>query len=161
MNVFDFAKKMELEGKDLYERLADANDFPGLKNIFRMLAADEQKHYDTIVKIESRAHVEMADSSALDTAKSIFQELQTHDVLSIRMKKDLEGYRLAMKVEADSVTLYTDAAGKEADKEIIGLLNKIAAEEKQHYNIMENLYDLVLRPEYFLAWREFGNLQDL
>lgn len=66
-----------------------------------------------------------------------------------------------MKIEADSVRLYEDAAGKESSKEVAELLLKISAEEQKHYNIMENLYDFVLKPEYFLAWREFGNLDKL
>jgi len=40
------------------------------------------------------------------------------------------------------------------------LLQKIANEEKKHYNIMENLYDLVLAPQTYLAWGEFSNLKE-
>jgi len=40
------------------------------------------------------------------------------------------------------------------------LLQKIAGEEKKHYNIMGNLYNLVLAPEIYLAWGEFSNLKE-
>jgi len=76
------------------------------------------------------------------------------------LRKDLDGYRYAMKVEVDSIKLYEDMAKKENSVEIVQLLLKIANEEKKHYNIMENLYDFVLAPQNYLAWAEFSNLKE-
>jgi len=36
------------------------------------------------------------------------------------------------------------------------LLQKIADEEKKHFEIMERLYDFVLAPQNYLAWGEFS-----
>ena len=66
-----------------------------------------------------------------------------------------------MKIEAESVRLYEDAARKESVKEVSDLLMRIAGEEKKHFNIMENLYDFVLKPEFFLAWENISNLKEL
>lgn len=161
MNVFEFAMKMELDGKAYYERMAAETSVNGLKTIFTMLAADEQKHYDTVLAMKEGAAGEMASTTVLERAKNVFQELTGEKGLLGGMKKDLDGYRHAMKIEADSVLLYEDMAKKESNQEIVMLLLKIASEEKKHYNIMENLYDFVLKPEYFLAWREFSNLKEL
>lgn len=161
MNVFEFAMKMELDGKGYYERMAAETSVNGLKTIFTMLAADEQKHYDTVLAMKEGAAGEMASTTVLERAKNVFQELAGENDLLGGMKKDLDGYRHAMKIEADSVRLYEDMAKKESTPDIVMLLLKIASEEKKHYNIMENLYDFVLKPEYFLAWREFSNLQEL
>jgi rubrerythrin len=76
------------------------------------------------------------------------------------LRKDLDGYRHAMKIEADSVKLYGDMAKKEKRQNMAQLLLKIADEEKRHYNIMENLYDFVLEPQNYLAWGEFSNLKE-
>ena len=48
MNLFDFAMKMEMDGKAYYEKLATDTPVAGLRTIFTMLAADEQKHYDAV-----------------------------------------------------------------------------------------------------------------
>ena len=45
MDVFDFAMKMELQGKAFYETQAALTQIIGLKTVFTGLAADEQKHY--------------------------------------------------------------------------------------------------------------------
>ena len=160
MNVFDFAMQMEMDGKAHYEKLAAGTPIAGLKKIFGMLAADEQKHFETIEAMKSGGNDAMAGSIALDEAKNVFKGLMNDRTLPGVLKKDLDGYRYAMKIEADSVKLYEDMAKKENRADIVQLLLKIANEEKTHYNIMENLYDFVLAPQNFLAWGEFSNLKE-
>jgi rubrerythrin len=161
MNVFDFAMKMELDGKAYYEKLATETPSVGLKTTFTMLAADEQKHYDVIQDIKAGSVRVMADTTVLEQAKNVFQDLLGDKTIAGSLKKELDGYRHAMKIEADSVRLYEDMEQKETKPEIAQLFLKIAAEEKKHYNIMENLYDFVLAPQNFLAWGEFSNLKEL
>jgi rubrerythrin len=160
MNVFDFAMQMEMDGKSHYEKLAAGTPVAGLKKIFIMLAADEQKHFETIQAMKSGGLDTIAGSTALDEARNVFQGLMNDRAPLGGLKKDLDGYRYAMKIEADSVKLYEDMAKKENRENIVQLLLKIANEEKRHYNIMENLYDFVLAPENFLAWGEFSNLKE-
>jgi rubrerythrin len=52
-------------------------------------------------------------------------------------------------------------AKQEQDPELVQLYLKIANEEKKHYNIVENIRDFVMRPKYYLEWREFSNLNEL
>jgi rubrerythrin len=160
MNLFDFAMKMEMDGKAYYEKLAAETPVAGLKNIFRSLAQDELKHYDTINAIKAGIKGEMADTAVLQEAKNVFQDLTGDRNIVGSLKKDLDGYRHAMKIEAESVRLYEDAAGKETQADTSRLFLRIAAEEKKHYNIMENLYDFVLAPQNYLAWAEFSNLKE-
>jgi rubrerythrin len=160
MNVFDFAMQMEMDGKAHYEKLAAGTPIAGLKKIFNMLAADEQKHFETIEAMKGGGYDAMSGSTALDEAKNVFQGLMNDRELLGGLKKDLDGYRYAMKIEADSVKLYEDMAKNENRADIVQLLLRIADEEKKHYNIMENLYDFVLAPQNFLAWGEFSNLKE-
>jgi rubrerythrin len=160
MNVFDFAMRMELDGKAHYEKLAAVTPVMGLHNIFIMLAADEQKHYDVIQSMKAGNSGTIATSIVLDEAKNVFQGLINDKAQVGGLRKDLDGYRYAMKVESDSVKFYEDMAKKENADKIVQLLLKIANEEKKHYNIMENLYDFVLEPQNYLAWGEFSNLKE-
>ncbi len=160
MDVFEFALKMEIDGKAHYEELAAGTAVVGLQNIFRRLAADEQKHYDTFVAIRNKTSIVMTDSTVLDEAKNVFQGLMADKSVVGGLGKDLDGYRYAMKIEADSIRLYEDMAVKEANPETAKLIRRIAGEEKKHFNIMENLYDFVLAPQNYLAWGEFSNLKE-
>lgn len=160
MNLLDFAMQMELDGKAYYEKLAAETSFAGLKNIFMSLAQDEQKHYDIIKEIKSGVDVTMAKTTVLDEAKNVFQTLMAQRSVVVSLKRDLDGYQHAMKIEADSVKFYEGMAKKEQNPGTARLLQKIADEEKKHFNIMENLYDFVLAPQNFLAWGEFSNLKE-
>jgi len=161
MNIFDFAMKMELDGKAYYEKLAAETTVAGLKSIFTDLAADEQKHYDIIRNIKSGAISKMADSMVLEKAKNLFEEVTVDKNIVGSLNKPLDGYQFARKIEADSVRLYEDMAKKENNPETVQLLLRIANEEKKHYNIMDNLYDFTLAPQNYLAWGEFSNLKEL
>lgn len=161
MNVFDFAMKMELDGKQYYEKLVSETDERGLKNIFTRLAADEQKHFDTIKAIKNGTSWSMADTTVLDEAKNLFTELGKDKNIIGTLKRSLDGYLHARRIEADSVCFYEEMANKETNPQTVKLLQRIAEEEKKHYNIMDNLYDFALAPQNFLAWAEFSNLKEL
>jgi len=161
MDIFDFAMKMELDGKAFYEKLAGETGDGGLKTIFASLAADEQKHYDTIQAIKTGGKWTMTDSRVLEAAKNLFEKLAGDKHIGGGLRKSLDGYQYARKIEADSVRFYEEAASKEGNPETAQILLRIAEEEKKHFNIMDNLYDFALAPEYFLAWGEFSNLKEL
>lgn len=160
MGIFDFAMKMELDGKAYYEKLAAETAVSGLKGVFAGLAADEQKHYEIIMSMKTGINQKMDDSTVLEEAKNIFAELMTDKNIADTLKSSLDGYHHARKIEADSVRLYEDMAKQEDSPEAVQLLLKIANEEKKHFNILDNLYDYVLAPQNFLAWGEFGNLKE-
>jgi len=160
MNIFDFALKMELDGKAYYEKLSAETADIGLKSIFADLATDEQKHYDIILAIKTGSNPKMDDSTVLEKAKNVFEGLLADRNIIGSLKKSLDGYDHARKLEADSVKLYEDMAKKEENPETVQLLLRIANEEKKHFNILDNLYDYTLAPQNFLAWGEFSNLKE-
>jgi len=160
MNVFDFAMKMELDGKAYYEQLSSHAKLKGLQVIFARLAEDEQKHYEVFQKLREGASVPaMQDSSALPDARNIFNDLLESQAAA-EGQGDLAAYRHAMQLEADSFRFYEDAAGRETKDAVRSLLLKIAEEEHKHFTILENIYQFVNAPNQYLAWGEFSNLDE-
>lgn len=161
MNVFDFAMKMEMDGKAYYEKLARQTSLAGLQTIFTRLAEDEQKHYDIFQMLRTSGKVPaMQESTALAEARNVFADLLKGAAVAMGSKDDLAAYRQAMKLEADSFRLYEDAAAKETAAEVKSLLLKVAREEHKHFNILENIYQFVNAPNQYLAWGEFSNLEE-
>jgi len=161
MNVFDFAMQMEMDGKAYYEKLAEQSSLPGLRTIFTHLAEDEQKHFEIFQALRSGSKAPvMQESTALAAARNIFAELLKGAEGDAGGTDDLAAYRYAMKLEADSFRLYEDAAAKEAETEIRGLLLKVAEEERKHFSILENIFHFVNAPNQYLAWGEFSNLEE-
>lgn len=161
MNVYDFAMKVELQGKAYYEDLAARAEPPWFKAIFTGLAADEQKHYEALRALKEGKQWGMAESHALEYARSVFADLIGNRDLVSGLGETIDAYRLALKVEADSVRMYEEMAKKEEDPATMQLLLTIANEEKKHYNIVENICDFIMRPKYYLEWHEFSNLDPL
>ncbi|MEE4253411.1 MAG: ferritin family protein [Desulfuromusa sp.] len=161
MNVFDYALKMELDGKAFYEKLAKETESEGLRKIFNELAEDEQKHYDIFSQLKENKNIKsMPDSVALEGAKNVFTEMQK-DVSSQKLlKTNLDAYQQAMNAEKESAKLYRDAAAKEENTEVKALLLKISIEEEKHLNILENIFDFVNAPTQLLVWGEFSNLKE-
>lgn len=160
MKVFDFALQMELDGKAYYERLATDTTDAGLRNIFSSLASDEQKHYEIITSLKAGTKLKIGNSEALDTAKNLFEQFLADKSIAGTLRKSLDGYQHARKIEADSIKFYEDMAKKEAEPETVQLLLMIANEEKKHFNILNNICEFVESPQTYLAWGEFSNLKD-
>jgi len=158
MNVFDFAAKMELDGKSYYENMAEATSVASLKTLLMMLASDEQKHFEVVLAMKRGDDLSMADSTVLEDVKNVFETFRADKTILGGLEKEYDICKHSIKIEEESIKLYEDMARKENNPEISQLFLRIANEEKKHYNIMDNYYEFILRPEYYLEWREFGNL---
>lgn len=162
MDVFEIAMEKELEVKAYYEKLAAESAHPGVKNIFTILAADEEKHYQAVQSMRKEANSGILDDSpALETARKVLGEFFGDTAPAAHLKKSLDSYQHALFVEAESVKFYEGILENVQDENLKKVLTTILAQEREHYNIVENLYDYVLKPEYFLAWAEFSNLRNL
>jgi len=160
MNVFEFALKMEEDGKAFYERLAAQSKVPELKTIFSMLAAAEDEHHGAIEAMKKETPGAMAESKVLENAKSVFQGLLERKNLVGMLDGDPDGYRHAMKIAEDGIKLYEEMAGKEPNPAVAQVLRRLADAERKHLEIMTNIYDFAEAPKDFLAWGEFSNLKE-
>jgi len=160
MNVFDVAMKMEMDGKAYYEKLASQTDLPGLQTIFRGMAADEQKHFEIFQAMKERKNLpDLGEGSSLAASKNIFESLPRPDAALKNIKDTLAAYQHAIDVEAESQRFYEKAAAEEPDPQLKHVLLKIAAEEQQHCEIMENVYHFTNEPNQFLSGAEISNLE--
>lgn len=161
MNVFDFAIKMEEDGKAYYEQLASQTSLPGLRTIFTRLAEDEQKHYEIFQELKTSGNVSaIQDTTIVAEAKNVFEELPKEAETLKGLKKDLAAYQHAMKIESDSFRFYENAASEETNPTTKKLLTKIAGEEHKHFNVLENIYHFINAPSQYLVWGEFSNLDE-
>jgi len=78
MNAFEFAMKMELDGRKYYEEHEAKTADSGLKKIFAELAADEQRHYELFRAMaagENPDYEAVLKTSILRTTRNIFEKL--------------------------------------------------------------------------------------
>ena len=153
MNVFDFAMKMEEDGKAYYEKMAGETSHGGLKTIFNRLAEDEQKHYDIFQELKTSGKVpDMQDTTVLEESKNVFEGL--HKALTMAR---LNRKKVALLyLDLDRFRPINESLGHELGDRLL----KVAAEERKHFNILDNIYQFVNAPNQHLAWREFSNLEE-
>ena len=160
MNIFDCAIKMEEEARAYYGKLEEMATVPELKNLFAMLAAAEQEHLDTLVRMKGSIDPQKAQFKALQEASCVFKPLLAKRDLVAELKDDPDAYRHAVRREEEDVRFYEELAGKAQDAETRAILLMIADEERKQLNIVENIYSFVESPKSYLAWGEFSNLKE-
>ena len=169
MNVFDLAMQMELDGKDHYEKLSAAAPSTDLKRIFSMLAASEMKHYHAFKSIKMEEPMEMAGFSDLCAdlvqMNGFFLGLKIDDELLGNLKTTQDALRHAMIVEQDSIRLYEDIVKTQqhhiCNSEAVPVLLKIVEEEKKHYDLVENIHQIIDKYQHFQVIHKFGTHRDI
>jgi rubrerythrin len=160
MNIFDCALKMENEARIYYEKLALATDLPELKNLFTLLAAAEQEHYEALVQIRGSHDPKKTEFKSLQEVACLITPLLAKRDLMAELKEDPDAYRHVIKEEEAGIKFYEDLAAKETNEGFSRILRQIADEERKHLSIVENIYSFVESPKNFLAWGEFSGLKE-
>ena len=159
MNIFDYAMQMEKDGENYYRQLVQSSDNKGEKTIFTMLADEEVKHFNIIRLMKSQTLPKLADSDILANTRNIFIKMQqSNDKLDFDNKQS-QLYKKARDIEQKSCKFYLEKASQ-AEQKQKEIFLKLAEEEKKHYYILENLLQLVSRPEQWLENAEFYHSEE-
>ena len=158
MNIFDYAMQMEKEGEVLYKSFAKNSPQKGLATIFTGLAEQEHKHYKTFKKMKNSEEFESIDTNFLDDVKGVFTEWKKEKNKFNFNISQADLYRKALDIEKKSIDFYL-----EKSKEVNGdkqkqVFEKIANEEKSHYEIMENIIEFITKPERWVEHAEFSKI---
>jgi len=161
MDVFEYAMKMELDGKAFYENGAASTDNPQLKKIFTMLAEEEHRHFNVFKKMKAGETADSADlapkGQTVLTAKNVFKEMIDAGKESLEGDTTKDLWRDAIEIERKSEKLYRDAADEEKDEKRKEMLNLIADEEKNHIYLIDNMIAFLTDPATFIASQNYKN----
>jgi rubrerythrin len=160
MNIFDCAISMEEDARAYYKKIADVSTIPEIKNLLTLLAEAEQEHRDILASMKESLAPQKAEFSVLKDAACVFRPLLGKRDLMEELKDDPDAYRHIVIREEEDVRFYEDLAAKAQDGESRQILLLIAAEERKHLSIVENIYSFVESPRNYLAWGEFSNIKE-
>ncbi len=159
MNILDQAMEIEKEGESLYRQFALEAPDKGMKNIFTWLANQERKHYGIFQKMKEGQQAPVVESVIVRDVKEIFESWKDASVCIDVKTTQADLYRRALALEIKSVSAYEKNAGlvPSPQKEIF---LKIAAEEKRHQWIVENIIEYITKPEVWVENAEFSHLDE-
>lgn len=159
MKIIDFARAIDRSGQHYYEDLAEKAGHIGPQRIFKMLANDEETLLVRLQRIEERMGAGAAvDSTALNGRVNVFQRLQRRQRPVVT--DDVDAYRLALEAERAVLGQYEQALAAETEPEARRLLQRIADQERNELEAIEQLYAYTSAPQQYLAWGEFSNLSE-
>ncbi|MBI9094826.1 MAG: ferritin family protein [Sphaerochaeta sp.] len=158
MDIFTIAIQLEQEGVAFYEDLASQATTVGFKSIFTMLAKDERNHEKVFTSLRNKAVPAMVPSSVAEEAQAIFKQFKQDSYL--KEAPQLSMYKKALEIEQKSIELYTTHLADWEDAEVQKAVKRILAEEKKHYETLEELVTLVSRPQRWVEDAEFGVRKD-
>ena len=163
MNIYDYAIQMEKDGEAYYRELGQKSNHEGLKIIFTLLADEEVSHYTVLQKMKDAnpdATLSEKEKNLLDSAKNIFAEMKEKmDEINFNLPQ-ADFYRKALETEEKSIDYYLEMSEKVESDEHKAIFKKLAAEEKKHKFLMENLVDFISRPITWLEDAEFNQLEE-
>jgi len=164
-DIFDFAMKMEEDGRDYYEEMASKTKIPALKKILTGLADDERRHYKIFKGLKEKHADEVSELSKestkiVSTAKNVFEEIKDQDIEVDSQADAVEVWDHARDIEKKSEDFYREKADEVPEGEAKKLLLKIADEEHKHWALIESVMRFLNRPKTWLEDAEWSNLED-
>ncbi len=162
MNIFEFAMKMEEDGRAYYLEHAEKAENPSLKRILMEMADDELKHYRIFKAMSHEEKIEYLDSEKtriLDTVKTVFQTMKENDQEYSFAPDTKKIWKVAMDIEKKAESFYRDKAKEVNDHNSRRILNKIADEEHRHWITLDSVVQFLDQPKRWLEDAEWNNLE--
>jgi rubrerythrin len=156
MNIIECTIKMRKEAQANYANLAQAVADKDLKRLFALLAAAEDEHIDKLRGINEELKAAAAVDSRLSESVCVYNPQVNMRNLGKTLRHDPDAYLHVLKEEEETIEFF-DRLAAEADRDSIRKVCLAAAEkEREHLQVIENIYSFVEDPRTYLEWGEFS-----
>jgi len=142
------AIQTEIDGHNLYQRIADQTADPNARAMFERLARDEVMHLEllrnTRAMLESTGEWAEYKGVSLDLiagAPIFSRERIEQNVMAYT--SDLSALRVAYLIEKDAVGFYTHAAGQSVDPNGERMFRDLAKMEQAHLELLQGEYEFL------------------
>lgn len=146
MKIFEFALETEKMAKEFFQGLAQRSTTEGPKNIFSLLAVEQQEIATALQGMKDEFLLLDDDSAMLDEAAAAIHAMFREHRPARPPANDMEAYHLAIDVERGVVKVFQDLRDKESNQGRRKLLGKVVEQEAKHCEELENVYDFVAEP---------------
>jgi len=161
MNVIECTIKMRKEAQANYANLAQAVTDKELKRLFSLLAAAEDEHIDKLRGINEELKAAAAVDNRLSESVCIYSPQVSARNLGKALRHDPDAYIHVLKEEEETIEFF-DRLAAESDRDSIRKVCLAAAEkEREHLQVIENIYSFVEDPRTYLEWGEFSTNRSL
>jgi rubrerythrin len=162
MNILECTIKMKKETQAHYERLAEVAATAELKRLFSLLAAAEDEHIGKLIVLKNNmVKLEVENFNNLEESVCVYSPRLDPRNLAESLKHDPDAYRHVVKEEEGTIEFF-DHLGEQAEsQQMKRICHLLADKEREHLEMLENIYFFVEEPRTYLEWGEFSNLKSL
>ena len=154
--IWEVAKKIEIEGKNYYMRLAKESDSEEMAGVFHFLAGQEEEHFDIFMSMQdgkkpARAETKKASIIAKEAFIKIAKDF--NNLKPFKQTEDL--FRKAISLEEETIKYYLNLLEKLEEPEQQAAVKAIIEEEEDHKAVMESMIEFTKGPKVWLENMEF------
>ncbi len=153
------AIKLEINGQAFFMKAAEITHNDLGKKMFRRLAEEEVKHLDAFSRLFSSV-IKSDDWKKQVKKEELKGPSPVIEELAQRMKRaegqsEVEALRIGMELEQKAIDFFGRSAASMKDQAAKEIFEKIADEEKFHYDLLQAQYDSVTGSGFWLDSSEF------
>lgn len=156
MNIFEFAKEMELDGINFYQEEAARTTLPGFKAILQLLINEEKKHYFYLDKLAQGEDPDVMPPFPADHINNVFQQLRKNKEGFDFTSEQTKAYEKVLEIEKRSEKFYRDQAEQTTNEKLKNQIIMIAEEEKKHMLLFTDLVKYISRPNQWVEHADFS-----
>ena len=149
INVLVQALKLETDGREFYNKMAELLDDADSRALFKQLAADEVDHYNYIKRQYDALQsgkgwttiAEMDLVESVDAVSLVFPVGENIPKSLADNPTEEDALLFGLKIESDSFSLYQNSAKQATDPEAKRMLTQLAAAEQRHFEVLMQRYE--------------------
>ena len=149
LGIISKAYQIELDGYTFYSMTAERAQKPAVQELFGKLASDEVQHQAFLKAVARNYETKGTAAFHFDARIPDGSDLSSQ-VFTGRFREQAAGAQFEMAVlsigmtlETNAMRYFTEAARNAAEKEVTQFYQFLADWEKQHYDSLKNLFDIV------------------
>jgi len=161
MNIIDCTIKMRKEAQSNYANLSLAIADKEMKRLFSLLALAEDEHIDKLLAIKAESMIAPITEYRLTDSVCAYRTKLNPDTIGAALSDDPDAYLHVIKDEEKSIKFFDQLAVSAESETTRKVCLAIADKEREHLQVIENIYSFVEEPRSYLEWGEFSNLKNL
>lgn len=162
MNILECTIKMKKETQSHYQRLSETVTNDELKRLFNLLASAEGEHLDKLVLLNDKMNkMGVEDVNSLEESVCVYSPRIDPLHLAESLKNDPDAYRHVVHEEQETIEFFEQLGDQAESEQLKKVCRLLADKEREHLNMLEEIYFFVEEPRTYLEWGEFSNLKSL
>jgi rubrerythrin len=149
LDIIKRAYQIEVDGYTFYSMTAERATKPAVQELFGKLASDEVQHQAFLRSVAKNYAAKGTEAFRFDARVPDARDINSQ-VFTGKFREQAAGAQfetavlsIGMTLETNAMRYFTEAARNSSEKEVTQFYQFLADWEKQHYDSLRNLFDIV------------------